>query len=89
MIYIATSIHGRGIRHVTAFDNRADFFNYVNKVVERAMLGERFPRVSYSIDRLCDCLYDRGVGFGSRSHRRVSRRDAYQLVRDGAERIAF
>ena len=87
MIYIATDIHGRGVRHVLAFDNREDLFLYARRVTERC--GDRWPRASYSIDRLCECLYDRGVGFGARSHRRVSRRDAYRLARDGAERIGF
>jgi len=89
MIYIATDIHGRGVRHVTAFDDRTDFFKYVQEVHERRSNGEDWPRQSYSIDRLCDCLYDRGIGFGSRSHRRVSRRDAHKFTRNGAERIAF
>ena len=89
MIYIATDIAGRGVRHVLAFDNRLDFYRYALEVIERANNGDRWPRRSYSVDRLCDCLFDRGVGFGSRSHRRVSRRDAYRLARDGAERVGF
>lgn len=87
MIYIATDIHGRGVRHIIAFDNREDLYRYAEKVTERC--GERLPRASYSIERLCECLYDRGIGFGARSHRRVSRRDAYRLARDGAERHGF
>ena len=33
MIYIATNEHGQGVRHVTAFDNRADFLNYAGEVL--------------------------------------------------------
>lgn len=89
MIYIATDIHGRGVRHVLAFDNRDDLYRYAQDVHEHERSGENWPRASYSIERLCECLYDRGVGFGARSHRRVSRRDAYRLARDGAERVGF
>ena len=79
MIYIATNEHGQGIRHVTAFDDRADFLNYASDVLachnDWAMLRGR-P----SIARICEALYDNGPGFGARSHSRISRDEAQELV---------
>ena len=79
MIYIATNEHGQGVRHVTAFDDRADFLAYADEVLacdnNNAMLRGR-P----SISRICEALYDDGPGFGSRSHSRISRDEAQELV---------
>jgi hypothetical protein len=79
MIYIATHEHGQGIRHVTAFDDRADFLVYADEVLAcdnaNAML-----RGKPSIARICEALYDSGPGSGSRSHRRISRDEAQALV---------
>ena len=79
MIYIATNEHGRGVRHVTAFDNRADFLVYADEVLAcddaSAML-----RGKPSIARICEALYDSGPGSGSRSHSRISRDEAQELV---------
>jgi hypothetical protein len=33
-----------------------------------------------SIARICEALYDNGIGFGSRSHSRISRDEAQELV---------
>jgi hypothetical protein len=82
MIYIATNEHGRGLRHVTAFDNRDALHSYALEVMawhaDNHLLSGR-P----SIGTICDALCDAGVGFGSRSHHRVSRKEAALLVRSG------
>lgn len=82
MIYIATDEHGRGIRHVTAFYSRDALHSYALGIMawhaDSHLLNGR-P----SISAICDALYDAGVGFGSRSHRRVSRREAALLIRSG------
>lgn len=79
MIYIATNEHGQGVRHVTAFDNRADFLAYADEVLachnNNALLRGR-P----SIALICEALDDNGPGFGSRSHSRISREEAQALV---------
>lgn len=79
MIYIATNEHGQGVRHVTAFDDRADLLAYSVGVLcgddAIAMLRGR-P----SIARICEALYDNGPGSGSRSHSRISRDEAQELV---------
>lgn len=84
MIYIATDIHGRGVKHVTAFKNRADFHNYASDVLA---CSYETVLVKDTINDLCDKLYDSGIGFGARNHKRVSRNDAKHLIRNGAEDI--
>ena len=84
MIYIATTEHGRGIQHVTGFVNRLDFLNYADDVLScndrNSMLNKR-PTIS----RICDALEDNGVGFGSRSHQRISRRETQYLMTRGVK----
>ena len=82
MIYIATDIHGQGVKHVTAFDDRLDLWAYADEVLSCHNVN---PCWSDSIDQLCDKLYDNGIGSGSRHHSRVSRREAKQLIRNGAK----
>lgn len=81
-IYIATDIHGRGVRHVSAFADKHDFFAYASQVLT---FHDPSPNRSDSIDVLCEKLYDNGVGFGARHHSRISRKNAKILIRDGAE----
>jgi hypothetical protein len=71
MIYIATDINGRGIKHVTAFEDRAEFYGYVDEVLA---FNDATPKRSDSIATLCDHLYDH----------RVDVREARFLVRQGA-----
>jgi hypothetical protein len=82
MIYIATNEHGRGIRHVTAFEDRDALHSYALDAMafhaDNHLLNGR-P----SISDICDALTDNGVGFGSRSHHHVSRKDAEWLIRAG------
>lgn len=84
MIYIATNEHGRGIRHVTGFANRDALHSYAFEVMafhsDNHLLNGR-P----SISAICDALYDKGTGFGARSHHRVSRERAKQLIRAGVK----
>lgn len=84
MIYIATNEHGRGIRHVTGFEDRDALHSYACEVMachsDNHLLNGR-P----SISAICDALYDTGPGFGARSHHRVSRKIAEQLIRDGVK----
>jgi len=84
MIYIATNIHGRGVRHISAFENRADLLSYACEVLA---MTDSYPRNRASIDELCEALSDNGIGFGARSHRRVSRKQAIEHIRDGAQAI--
>tara|TARA_R110002033_G_scaffold12556_2_gene38048 strand:- start:694 stop:993 length:300 start_codon:yes stop_codon:yes gene_type:complete len=82
MIYIATDIHGRGIKYINAFDSKLDFWAYADEVLS---CRDAHPKRSDTIDTLCEHLYDSGFGFGARSHHRVSRLDAAQLIRNGAK----
>lgn len=82
MIYIATNVHGRGVQHVTAFNNRLDLLTYADDIT--AFTDTNIPRAA-TIDDICDGLYDKGIGFGARSHSRVSRDYARKLIRDGVK----
>jgi hypothetical protein len=84
MFYIATDMHGRGIRFVTAFDKRADLWGYA-VLFEASSYGA--PKRADSIPTLCDKLCDKGPGIGSRSHHRVNRADAKRLISNGANPI--
>jgi hypothetical protein len=86
-IYVATDIHGRGVRHITAFDTKAELFSYAWN--EKARSGVNLPKAKHNIDDILHCLYDSGIGFGARNHYRVSRREAHRLARAGAERHCF
>jgi hypothetical protein len=79
MIYIATNQHGQGVRHVTAFDDHADFLAYADEVLA-CNDANLMLRGKPSIARICEALYDNGIGFGSRSHSRISRDEAQELV---------
>ena len=82
MIYIATDTHGRGVTHISAFDNRLDFLKYAAEVTA---MQETDVSSRDTISDLCEKLYDTGTGFDSRHHFRVSRKDAKQFIRNGAE----
>ena len=81
MFYIATEIHGRGIRYITAFDNRSHLWRYAAECGV-STYGE--PLRADSIAELCHKLRDHGPGLGSRSHHRVSRRNAERFIKNGA-----
>jgi hypothetical protein len=86
MIYIATDIHGRGYRHVVAYDDIKEFRNVASSWLERRGMHIKSRA---TVDEVCEALYDAGPGFGARSHRRVSRKEAYVLKRDGAQTYMF
>lgn len=88
MIYIATDIAGKGIRFVTAYDSRTDFYNYAAEVADRGRADD-WPKYGYTIEEICHFLRDRGIGFGSRTHRRISREEAHKLVRQGVDGYGF
>ena len=81
-IFIATDIHGRGVRRVAAFAGKSDLLQYAHDY-------SCFLPVSSTVDQICEALADKGIGFGARSHRRVTMREARALVRNGAEAIDF
>jgi len=78
VIYIATTEHGRGVRHITSFKSRRDLFDYADDVLS---CNDRNSMINKSstISRICDALEDNGVGFGSRSHQRISQRELIDL----------
>jgi hypothetical protein len=88
MFYIATDIHGRGTRHVCAYDSRDDFSTTAKQWLDRS---DRYFQIKTrsSVDEICDALYDSGPGFGARSHRRVTRKEALRLKRDGINAHGF
>ena len=79
MLYIATDIHGKGVRYISAFENRYDFMCYAT----RYAWGDRRVYKSDTIATICDKLYDKAVGYGSRDHYRVNRQEARALIRNG------
>ena len=80
VIYIATDEHGKGVRHVTPFYSRADLLSYAWKVMA-CKDGNYKLNGRPNIDDICDALYDSGPGFGSRSHYRISAKDAKNIGR--------
>ena len=88
MIYIETEIHGRGTRHVCAYNSREDFARTAKQWLDRS--NQYFAIKSRSsVSDICDALRDSGPGFGARSHRRVTREEALRLQRDGIESHGF
>ena len=83
MIYIQTILAGRPVAHsvVTAFDSRLDFWAYADEVLACHSAN---PGRSDAIADLCEMLADNGPSTGQRWHRRVSRREAAHLIRQGA-----
>tara|TARA_R110002020_G_scaffold301103_1_gene516613 strand:- start:67 stop:318 length:252 start_codon:yes stop_codon:yes gene_type:complete len=69
MFYIATYECGRGVRHITPFNNKKDFLIYADHV-----LSMTNAIVNYwdSIAVICEKLHDNGIGYGSRFHYRIS-----------------
>lgn len=86
MIYIVTNEHGRGIRHVTGFEDRDALHSYACEVLCRY---DHTPRSKATISDICDALDDNGIGYGARSHHRVSYREARLLVRNGVQPYGF
>lgn len=77
-IYIATTEHGRGVRHVTKFSSRSDFLSYADEELSFNN-ASALLRSNSTVDDICAALYDNGPGFGSRSHSRVFRVDVKKL----------
>tara|TARA_R100001369_G_scaffold50067_1_gene76800 strand:+ start:1003 stop:1272 length:270 start_codon:yes stop_codon:yes gene_type:complete len=84
MIYIATNIAGKGVKHITAFDNKKDLVSYFDDLTA---CSETTVFFSDCINTLCEKMYDTGVGFGSRSHFRVARNEAKQYIKWGASAV--
>ena len=75
VIYIATDEYDKGVRHVTPFSDREDLLSYARKVL--AVKGGSYMLNGRStIDDICNALYDSGPGSGSRSHCRISAKEA-------------
>ena len=85
MIYIATNEHGRGVKHITAFADRLRFLCYADEVLACDDSSQLIRAKSTPIERICEALYDSGIGFGARDHHRVSRQDAQEYIRNGAK----
>lgn len=79
-IYIATDIHGRGIKEINDFASKLDLWVYADEVLACHNVN---PYRSDSIDTLLGKLYDNGFGTGARSHKRISRKEALTLIRAG------
>ena len=71
-IYIATYVAGKGLHEINAFQGRVDFMAYADQVLGSC---DEVIRSRDTIRDICDKLYDKGFGFGSRYHRRISRNE--------------
>ncbi|WP_035065156.1 hypothetical protein [Nitratidesulfovibrio termitidis] len=83
-IYILTTLTDQGMHRatVTQFRGRDGFAAYANKVLSRT--NTHIPSDA-TVEEICDALYNTGPGLqGARSHRRISRRESEQAIRDGA-----
>lgn len=69
MFYIATYECGRGVRHITPFNNKLDFLVYADQVLG---MTNTVLNNSDSIATICEKLHDNGTGHGSRFHYRIS-----------------
>ena len=81
MIYIATLENGRGVQHITCYENRTDLMLYADAVTES--YADTDVNARDTIDTICHKLCDLGVGYGARIHYRISRREAELLSRGG------
>ena len=84
MIYIATNIAGRGVKHITAFGDKKDLAEYAGELLA---CSDESVNFSDCINTLCFKMYDMGIGFGSRSHFRVTRNEAKDYIRWGATAV--
>jgi uncharacterized phage-like protein YoqJ len=85
MFYLATNEHGRGIRVITAFDDKRHLLNYADDVTA---CTDTTVNKSDTISEICEKLYDMGPGFGARNHYRVDRTDAIALIKNGATGVS-
>ena len=69
MFYIATYENGRGVRHITPFNNKKDLLVYADQVL---CMTNTVLNNSDSIATICEKLHDNGIGHGSRFHYRIS-----------------
>ena len=69
MFYIATYECGRGVRHITPFNNKLDFLVYADQVLG---MTNTVLNNSDSIATICEKLHANGTGHGSRFHYRIS-----------------
>ena len=82
MIYIMTNEVGKGIKLITAFEDRADFAQYADDVT--ACTDINILRAD-NITDICHKLMDAGMGFGMRQHSRISRKEAKRHVSQGVK----
>jgi hypothetical protein len=82
MIYIATNVHGQGVKIVSAFKSRLDFMVYADEITATANTK---INQNDSITTICEKLYDMGMGHGARTHSRISREEAVAHIQDGVE----
>ena len=82
-IFIATDIAGRGVRNITEFFNKKDFYNYASEVLSCC---DNQPKASYTIAEICDTLADQGMGRGSRYHYRIALSDVQKNFNNLLER---
>jgi len=74
-LYVATDEHGRGVRCITEFENRADLQTYAQNYVNGYIPNNA------TISNVLELLYDSGPGFGARNHFRISRKDAIATLK--------
>jgi len=82
MIYIATNITGKGVKHITAFADKKDLAGYAGELLA---CSDTCVNFADSIDILCSKMHDTGIGYGSRFHFRVSRKEAKKYIKSGAK----
>ena len=82
MIYIETTVNGKGVDLVTAFKNRLDFMVYADEVTATT---NTIINQNDSIPTICEKLYDMGMSYGARHHRRISRKEAMAHIKDGVK----
>lgn len=82
MIYIETTVNGKGVDLVTAFKNRLDFMAYADEVTATT---NTIINQNDSIPTICEKLYDMGMGHGARHHFRISREQAIAHIQSGVE----
>jgi len=82
MIYIKTTVNGKGVDLITAFKNRLDFMVYADEVTSTT---NTIINQNDSIPTICEKLYDMGMGRGTRHHCRISQNEATNYIRDGIE----
>lgn len=82
-IYIKTVECGRGVRHITEYENKQEFYEYIYEVISQKGGYDSLPNIKMKIEDMLPFIDDSGIGHGQRYHREMTKKDAIdQLIKE-------